>query len=122
MKNSMINSLRTGARPLILALMAGALIAGCTKTSERVTFNGVYYKAKSKPASKADRERFVIKVPRVNRGYDGALAAGNYEGKRYCIENFGTSEIAWSRAPEGARGTIPISNNTMTFTGKCVTW
>lgn len=111
-----------GVRCLVLALMAGAMLAGCTRTSERVTFNGVYYKAKAKAVSKDDRSRFIVTVPRVDRGYDGALKAGEYEGKRYCIATLGTSEIEWYQGPEGARGTIPISNNKMTFTGKCVTW
>ncbi|MFN3209177.1 MAG: hypothetical protein ACE369_09285 [Roseovarius sp.] len=118
----MTKTIGRGARALVLALLAGAVMAGCTKTSERVTFNGVYYKAKAKAVSRNDRERFIVTVPRVNRGYDGALAAGNYEGKRYCVANYGTSEIAWSRPPSGARGTIPVKNNKMTFAGRCVLW
>ncbi|MBY5989197.1 MULTISPECIES: hypothetical protein [Roseovarius] len=111
-----------GARTLVLALMAGAMLAGCARNSERVTFNGVFYKQKSKAASKDNRQLFVVTVPRVDRGYDGALAAGAYEGKRYCVQNFGTSEIEWYRSPLAPRGTVQPDGNKLTFTGKCVLW
>lgn len=114
---------RRGVRSLVVALLAGAALTACgANNSDRVLFNGVYYKAKAKPVSKDDRARFSVKVPRVDRGFDGALAAGAHEATRYCIENFGTSDIEWYQGPEGEQGTIPVSGNTVTFTGKCVTW
>ncbi|MGK7755470.1 MULTISPECIES: hypothetical protein [unclassified Roseovarius] len=117
-----MTTIRGGARALVLVLMAGAMVAGCARTTERVTFNGVFYKQKSKAASRDNRERFVVTVPRVNRGYDGALAAGAYEGKRYCVQNFGTSEVEWYISPLAPRGTVQPNGNKLTFTGKCVLW
>lgn len=111
-----------GARTLVLALVAGAMLAGCARNSERVTFNGQFYKQKSKAASRDNRERFVVTVRRVDRGYDGALAAGAYEGKRYCVQNFGTSEVEWYQSPLAPRGTVQPDGNKLTFTGKCVLW
>ena len=107
---------------LVLLLAAVAMLVACGPRSDRVTFNGVYYKAKAKPVEKEDVLTFAVKVPRVDRGFQGALLAGEYEGTRYCLENAGTSDIDWANGPEGDEGTIPVSNNTMTFTGRCVTW
>ncbi|MEO1140059.1 MAG: hypothetical protein AAFW87_11450 [Pseudomonadota bacterium] len=105
----------------MLALLACVMLAACGARKDRVTFNGVYYKAKAKPASD-DRQSFALKVPRVDRGLPGALEAGRYEATRYCIENFGTSELRWAQGPDGVDGTLPLEGNTLNFTGRCVTW
>lgn len=106
---------------VIVMLIIVAVAAGCTR-KERVTFNGVYYKAKAKAVSRDDVLNFAVRVPRVDRGRDGALLAGAHEGKRYCLENAGTSEIDWAQGPDGTGGSVPVTNNTMTFTGTCRTW
>ena len=108
-------------RTLALVLTAGTVLAACAERKERVTFNGVFYKAKAKPASD-DRQTFSLKVPRVDRGFEGALLAADYEAARYCIKEFGTSELEWFNGPEGDEGTIAVENNTMTFSGRCTTW
>ncbi len=112
---------RVGRRIGVLALCAVVAVAACTRTSERVYFNGVYFKTKAKSASD-DRRSFVVRVPKVDRSLDGARAAGDYEGTRYCIENFGTSEIDWVRGPDGQGGTLAIDGNTLTLTGRCQLW
>jgi len=108
-----------------VVVMLGLCMAlgACVKTTDRILFNGVFYKAKSKAADKNDRQNFVVTVPRVDRGFDGAVQAGAYEARRYCIENFGTSEIIWAQGPDGAtQRSIPVEGNKITFTGRCHTW
>lgn len=112
---------RGGARAGALALCAGLALAGCTNNEDRVYFDGEYFRTKAKSVSE-DRRGFEVRVPRVDQSLEGARAAGAYEGARYCIKNFGVSEIAWDNGPDGEDGTLLIDGNTLTLTGRCVLW
>lgn len=105
-----------------LALVALAVLAGCTEREERVLFNGNYYPGKAR-AEKQDRRNFTALVRRAGRGIEGAQQAVLYEATRYCLDNFGTSEIAWKGAPEGTEGPVYArSGDTVTVTGRCIIW
>jgi hypothetical protein len=112
---------RGGLRLGLVAVCAVIALAGCTNNKNRVLFDGEYFRTKAKSASD-DRRSFVVRVPRADRSPDGARAAGAYEGARYCMESFGTSEIDWVQGPGGDDGTPVIEGNTLTLTGRCVLW
>lgn len=116
-----LDKTRSGLRGGLLALCALAVLAGCSNNKNRVLFDGEYFRTKAKSASE-DRLSFVVRVPSVDRSLEGAREAGAYEGARYCIENFGTSEIAWVQGPDGDAGTLVVDGNTLTLSGRCVLW
>lgn len=104
---------------VVLALAAGLALAGCAKKSDRILFDGVHYKTKAKSASD-DRMDFVVTVPGVDRGLPGAQKAGQHEAVRYCISNFGASDIVWQGGGETAAP--EVAGTTMTLRGRCALW
>jgi hypothetical protein len=106
-----------------LALALGALVAlpACGDRAARVQFNGEYYPAKVSRDRDA-RKQFDVSVRRVDRGLTGARAAGRYEATRYCLKNFGTSDIEWVNGPDAEAGRLQISNGRLLLSGECVTW
>tara|TARA_R110000851_G_scaffold194302_7_gene345121 strand:- start:582 stop:935 length:354 start_codon:yes stop_codon:yes gene_type:complete len=105
-----------------LVLIALTVLAGCAEREERVLFNGNYYPGKAR-AEKQDRRNFTASVKRAGRGIEGAQQAALYEATRYCLDNFGTSEIAWVGVPEGGKGPVYArSGDTVSVTGRCIIW
>lgn len=105
----------------VTALCCATAIAACSKKEDRVYFNGIYYPSKE-TADKADRKLFKVAVRRVEKGIDGAREAGRYGGTRYCLKNFGTSEIDWIQGPDGDDGTLSVEGGRLVLTGRCVLW
>ncbi|MET4101954.1 hypothetical protein ABIE58_001378 [Roseovarius sp. MBR-78] len=109
-------------RLLGAALLGVALVAGCTDREDRVYFDGNYYPGKVR-GEKADRRVFTATARRAGRGIEGAQKAAVYEATRYCIMNFGTSEIAWAGVAEGQTGPVYArSGDRVSVTGRCVIW
>lgn len=104
------------------ALGLALVLAGCSDRSERVMFNGNYYP----PASSADSEGgrgFTASVSRASSGMAGAQLAVQHEATRYCLQNFGTSDIDWAGAPEGAEGpAFGRTGDRVSVRGRCVIW
>ena len=105
-----------------LAIAAGLGLSACTKKSERVLFDGNYYPTKAKPAGKDDRKSFVVTVRRADQGLDGAREAGRHGGTGYCIREFGTSDIVWTRGPDAEDGTLEVAGGSLILRGDCVLW
>lgn len=113
---------RAGLKGVCSALGVMLLLSGCGDRAERVTFGGNYYPAKSSGNSQ-DRRAFTASVSRASNGMAGAQQAALHEATRYCLQNFGTSDIDWSGVPEGAQ--IPAyarAGNRVSVTGRCVIW
>ncbi len=101
-------------------IMAGALaLTACTNRDEAFAFDGQYYRAKASKLDKDDRAQFAVSVKPVSASLDGAREAGRYEGTRYCIENYGTSQIEWSEGPDAEDGTLRVDNDTLLLQGEC---
>lgn len=116
--------LRTYGRRAGLALAGVALIAsvaGCTKREDKLfPFDGHYYKVKSGAVDKkVTLVDFTLTVSQVSQSLDGAREAGGYEGIRYCIKNFGSSDIDWKVGPETEPQHLTIVDDTLTFAGRC---
>ena len=108
---------------LILPLVAGLGLAACgnvveTFTSKSVTFDGVSFRGKAAAANKADRRDFVATVGPASRSMVGAREAVQYQGPRYCILNFGVSDIAWEISPEAEE--LPMENDRIVLKGRCL--
>ncbi len=110
------------SRNLTLGLITVVMLAGCTERAKRVYFDGKHFPTREKAVSKEERDRFVVTVRRVDQGLDPAREAGRHGGSRYCIKNFGTSEIEWASGPDDPAETLQVSNSTLTLTGRCITW
>lgn len=105
-----------------LLVIALAMLVGCAQREERVLFNGNYYPGKAR-AEKEDRRNFTAFVRRAGRGVEGAQQAALYEATRYCLDNFGTSEIEWVGVPAGAEGPVYArSGDTVSVRGRCIIW
>lgn len=105
---------------LCLAVLATASCG--TRNEERVLFDGNFYKAKTKAVSKDDRKVFETVVRRPDQGIKGALAAGEHEAKRYCLKNFGTSEIEWTRGPFDPQAPLYAEGGSLVLNGTCILW
>ena len=117
------NSAGTAARLTLLAGLAAALAAtvGCgRRDSTDILFDGQRFRAKAAPV---DRGRtlaeFLVTVNGVSASLDGAREAGRYEGTRYCIENYGSSKIAWAVGPDTEPARLRIENDRLSFRGTC---
>ncbi len=106
-----------------LLLVTAVAVAGCgPKNEERVLFNGIYYKTKSDTTNKEDRKQFQSVVRRPEQDIRGALEAGRHEGQRYCLKNFGTSKIEWTRGPDDPGAALYVDGSRLVLTGTCVLW
>jgi hypothetical protein len=103
----------------ITVVALGLAVAGCGGRTE-IAFQGEVYRAR---AAQADpREAFTVSVRPVEAGLEGAVLAGAHEGKRYCIENFGSSRIVWEIGPETDPAALPLEGSTLTLQGVCEPW
>lgn len=96
------------------------VVAGCEQDEkERVAFDGVTFKAKAKKIDKDNLAEFTSTVFKVSNSFEGARAAAEYEGTRYCILNFGTSLIDWTVGPDTSVENLRIADDTLTYQGRC---
>ena len=120
----MTTSPRAAMRPFTLItgafLIAAFTLSACAERREdRIAFDGVFFRSDAKRLDRENRERFEVTVRPVSQSLEGARAAGAYEATRYCIENFGTSDIIWVYGPDGEAGTLRIANDRLTLEGAC---
>ena len=103
-----------------LFVIAALVLSACTgeRRSERVPFDGQFFRATAKKQDK-QRLNFEVAVRPVSASLDGAREAGRYEAIRYCIGNFGTSNINWSDGPDAEDGTLRIANDRLLLLGTC---
>lgn len=112
----------TDKRPVLLTglfLVAALLLTACAeRRADRVAFDGVFFRSN---ASKVDRQRdqFEISVSPVSSSLEGAREAGRFEATRYCIAEFGSSDIDWIDGPDAEDGTLRISGDKLLLRGTC---
>lgn len=108
-------------RGLIVITIAALTLTACSERSERVMFDGMYFPAKAKKDSD-DRQDFVVSVRRATQSLDAAREAGRHEATRYCLQNFGTSDIDWGEQADGDSGAMQVSGDSLVLKGRCVIW
>ncbi len=111
---------------MLRVMLAGIVclgLAGCDKLGfgrDAPTFDGQYFRGSAKVTDRKDRQQFTATVRQVSKSLDGAVAAAEHEGVKHCIRYFGTSEIDWEVGPDTPREALPVSNDTLTFRGRCI--
>ena len=105
---------------IMLAALA-AVAAGCGPAKEDlIRFDGQVFRTGASNVKGAEtRAAFSSTAKPVSASFDGARAAAEYEGIRYCIENYGNSRIEWSVGPETDPATLTVEGDTLTFRGRC---
>jgi len=103
-----------------LATCSFLILAGCSNPLEleenKVSFEGYYFSSKLS-RNKIDNRSFDLTVRRANRSLSGAREAGRYEATRFCIKNFGTSDIKWIRGPDDQ--SIGLTGKVLKLSGQC---
>ena len=103
-----------------LATSCFFIIVACSNPFEleenKVSFDGYYFSSKLS-RSKLDDRSFDLTVRRANRSLLGAREAGRYEATRFCIKNFGTSDIKWVLGPDDQ--SIGLTGKVLKLSGQC---
>ena len=96
------------------------IVVGCSNPLEpeenKVAFDGYYFSSKL-TRDKLDYRSFDLTVRRANRSLSGAREAGRYEATRFCIKNFGTSDIKWVLGPDDQ--SIGLTGKVLKLSGQC---
>lgn len=113
---------RPDARPVLLValmLIAALMLSACGgKKADRIAFDGQYFRATAKKTDK-QRLNFQVTVRPVSASLEGARAAGRYEATRYCVGNFGTSDVDWVDGPDAEDGRLRVSGDSLLLVGTC---
>ena len=103
-----------------LATSSFLMMTGCSNPFEleenKVSFDGYYFSSKLS-RSKLDDRSFDLTVRRANRSLLGAREAGRYEATRFCIKNYGTSDINWVLGPDDQ--SIGLTGKVLKLSGQC---
>ena len=103
-----------------LAMSSFLMMMGCSNPFElqenKVSFDGYYFSSKLS-RSKLDDRLFDLTVRRANRSLLGAREAGRYEATRFCVKNFGTSDIKWVLGPDDQ--SISLTGKVLKLSGQC---
>ena len=99
-------------------LVVLALLASCGNQDDKIAFDGQVFRSKAKVVDK-EKDHIEIEVRPVSASLDGAREAGRYEATRYCIANYGTSNVVWSLSPDAEESALKIENDTLLLQGVC---
>jgi hypothetical protein len=103
-------------KKILLTLTALGVLAGC-QTQERILFDGKYFRTKASNVDK-QRDQFTVTVRNASQSIEGAREAGRYEGTRYCVGNYGSSDIVWAVGPD-TPGALRLVDDRLIFRGAC---
>lgn len=106
-------------RTLVLISLSLAVLAGCNQRDDRILFDGQAFRGKAAFESRDNRRQFIATVGPVSASIEGAREAGRYEGTKYCIREYGTSQIAWITSPDAEPQAWSVDRDTVTFSGRC---
>ncbi len=85
--------------PIIISLAFVVSACGEAWQDNRIPFGGIIF-AYSVDAYPDKPEDFRIVIKNAVQNVDASREAGQYEGTKYCVETFGTSDIEWGQGPE----------------------
>lgn len=105
-------------RVLLSTLSLLGLLAACTSRADRVAFEGQYFNAKARKVD-GQFDVFTVRVKGASRSLAGARAAAEYEAVKYCVNNFGNSDIIWTIGPDTPTAALPRDGDTITYQGTC---
>ncbi|MFT4707636.1 MAG: hypothetical protein ACI9PU_001478 [Ascidiaceihabitans sp.] len=102
----------------LLILASVLALTACGLNNNNPTFEGQTYRAKLSKIDK-QRDQFSVSVSPVSSSLEGAREAGRYEAIKYCIAQFGTSDIIWVNGPDAEDGSLTITDDKLEFRGTC---
>ena len=111
-------------RLALIALLSVSILAGCGATKrvfgqdDRVYFEDMYFPARVS-SDKENRQSFVASVDGIEQSLEQAREAGRYEGNKYCIDHFGSSDIDWVDGPDVADAELKIIEGKLHLAGRC---
>ena len=108
-------------RTFIWGLVCSFLVTvGCSNPFEleenKIAFDGYNFSSKLTP-NKSDDRLFDLTVRRAHRSLSGAREAGRYAATKFCIKNFGTSDIKWVLDPDDE--SIGLTGKVLKLSGQC---
>jgi hypothetical protein len=109
-------------RPIRLAALAIlATLAACSgRNANEIAFDGILFKTKTSAVDKkVSRADFTATIYAASASLDGAREAARYEGTKYCVTNYGTSDIDWVVGPDSDPARLTLVDNNITFRGRC---
>ena len=96
------------------------ILLGCSNPFEfeenKISFDGYRFSTKLNQ-NRFDDRSFTLVVRHANRSLSGAREAGRYEATKFCIKNFGTSDVAWVLSPDD--GNIGLTGKALKLSGRC---
>ena len=98
-------------------LVICGVLAGCSNDSEKLRFDGQFYRTKL--SGLEDRHQFQVTAAPVSASLTGAREAARYEATVFCVNEYGSSAIAWVVGPDDPDDALPIANDTLTLQGAC---
>jgi len=113
-------------RVAVLCVLSLTMVAGCgtakrlvdSSRSNRVLFEEMYFPARL-TSNREDRMSFTATVSRVDQGLIPAREAGRFEATKYCIEQFGRSDVVWSAGPDVEDSELQLVNGQLILEGRC---
>jgi hypothetical protein len=85
-----------------------------------IAFDGILFKAKTAPVDKkVSRADFIATIYGASASLEGAREAARYEGTKYCVTNYGTSDVDWSVGPDSDPARLTIVDGDISFRGRC---
>ncbi|WP_058314400.1 hypothetical protein [Cognatishimia activa] len=87
---------------VLMVLVAATALPACSrlKRDDGVRFEGERFRIQAKKVDRDDRSLFRVTASPASKTLDGARQAAAYGGTRYCIQEYGTSVIAWTQGPD----------------------
>jgi hypothetical protein len=102
---------------IVAALMAVSACDKIKSARNKVLFDGHKFVAKLSVGD--TRDTFVVMVQNAGVSLAGAREAGRYEATKYCLKNFGTSDVAWEHGPNAPDGALVIVETSLQLNGRC---
>lgn len=102
-----------------LVLVGAVALTACDKRDDQIAFDGKIFRAKLSTVDK-QRDQFSIEVSPASASLVGAREAGRYEATRYCIENYGSSDVDWVAGPDAEDGTLTVRDDRLLLRGACI--
>lgn len=106
-------------RYALLGSLAIGLLAACSSNDDTILFDGQAFRGKATHIDRDNRREFAATVSPVSASIEGAREAGRFEGVKYCVVEYGTSDITWITGPDAEPQTWAVDRDSVTFTGRC---
>ncbi len=114
-----------GRGVVVISLLVG--LTACEQAKDKLTRNSFFYEGntfKTKvEKSRDDRQDFRVIVRNATQGLTGSREAARVAANRYCIENYGSTDIAYAgQSPDSENDALTLTDGQLVFVGRCAGW